>query len=274
MNKTYHFMAGLPRSGSTVLSALINQHPDLYASPQTDLLELLYTLQNKIPNLQGFNAGFLPSGYESVLKQLPNSFYSSIEKPVILDHNRGWGTSYNWNNLRGYLNAYGKVILTVRPILEVLASFVKLANQTEKETQQPPYLNPELYVSHYRNKADAQSDYLMMTNGEIEMTLFSIANLLKNHRDKVLVVWYDDLITKPQETLNSIYRFLELPEHKNNFQQIYSVDKLNDQKGYGIAGLHEIRNKLDNPKTKIENYLSDYSIKKYGNALDFLKPYL
>lgn len=34
-NKNIYFMAGLQRSGATVLSAILNQNPDIYASPSS-----------------------------------------------------------------------------------------------------------------------------------------------------------------------------------------------------------------------------------------------
>ena len=271
MNKTYNFMAGLPRSGSTVLSALLNQHPDLYASPQTDLLELMFTMQTKIPRLQGFRAELLPASYEAVVSEMPNVFYSPISKPVVIDHNRGWGLPYNWDNLSGLLNQQGKVILTIRPILEVLASFLKIAEATEAKAGQPAYLNPELLVSHYRSKQDAQVDYLMTPNGEIDRAIFSIANLLKHHRDKVLIVWFDDLLDKPYDTMHSIYRFLGLPSFGNDFDNIIPADKHNDLAGYEMPDLHKVARKLARPDTDVSRYLSDYAITKYGNALEFLE---
>jgi len=271
MTKTYHFMAGLPRSGSTVLSALLNQHPDLYASPQTDLLEMMFTMQTKIPRLQGFRADLLPASYEAVISEMPNVFYSPVSKSVVIDHNRGWGLPYNWDNLSGLLNQQGKVILTMRPILEVLASFLKIAKATEAKAGQPAYLNPELLVSHYRSKQDAQVDYLMMPNGEIDRAIFSICNLLENHRDRVLIVWFDDLLDKPHDTMQSIYRFLGLPSFGNDFDNIAPADKHNDLAGYEMPDLHKVAEKLARPETDVRRYLSDFAITKYGNALEFLE---
>ena len=263
-------MAGLPRSGSTVLAALLNQHPEVYSSPQTDLIAMLYEVHDKVPTYESFRAGLLHEGYQNVLTSMADNFYAHIGKPVVIDKNRGWGTPYNWENLRGYLNKDGKVILTMRPILEVFASFVKVSQETEKITKRTPYLNNDLWVSSYRDKVDAQVDNMMLLNGEIDRAIFSIANLLKNHRDKVYVVWFDDLTESPQQTMNAIYDFLEIDRYDHNFNNIKEVDKHDDIAGYGIAGLHDVGKKLVKPSTKPEDYLSDYVIKKYENALDFL----
>jgi sulfotransferase len=271
MKKTYHFMAGLPRSGSTVLAALLNQHPDVYASPQTDLLGMLYDLNEQIPNYQSYRAGVLHQGYEDVVNSITDTFYKHINKPVIIDKNRGWGTPYNFDSIRHYVNIDGKVILTLRPILEVIASFIKASQATERLTGSSPYLDNELWVSSYRDKVDAEADGLMKTNGEIERSIFSVANLLKNHKDKVYVVWFDDLISSPQDIMNGISDFLGIDRFNYNFKSIKEVDSHNDFEGYGIIGLHDIKSKLQKPETNPEDYLSEYIIAKYQNALDFLK---
>lgn len=263
-------MAGLPRSGSTVLTALLNQHPDIYSSPQTDLLDLLYTLESKIPTLESYKANLMFDSYDNVIKSLPSNFYSQIDKPIIIDKNRGWGTPYNWDFLSPYLNQEGKVILTMRPILKVLASFIKAANNTKEQTGAVPLYNPELWVSSYRCQSDAQVDALMIPNGELDRAIFSIANLLKNHGNKVFVVWFDDLLDSPQQTLNGIYDFLEVVRHDNDFENIQGVDSHNDLAGYGLVGLHDIKAKLERPDTVVSDYLSQYAIDKYRNALDFL----
>lgn len=270
MQKTYHFMAGMPRSGSTVLAALLNQHPEIYASPQNDLLEILYQIHSNMFDYESYKAGLSLGSYENVLESIADNFYAHIKKPVVIDKNKGWGTPYNWNNLSGYLNPGGKVILTLRPILEVLASFAKAIEKTEKATGYVASINQDLWVTYYRSKEDAQIENLMKVNGEIDRAIFSIANLLKNHRDKVLVVWFEDLIQKPQLTMDRISDFLKISKQPYDFNQIKEVDKHNDMAAYGLMDLHSVNSRLELPDTKPEDYLSDYVIQKYKNALDFL----
>jgi sulfotransferase len=270
MTKTYHFMAGLPRSGSTVLSAILNQNPSVYSSPQTDLVAMLYNLETSIPQYESYKAGLLHQGFASVMHKMADTFYSHIDKPIVIDKNRGWGTPYNWDNLSGYVGKDGKVILTMRPILEVLASFVKVSQQSQKVTKHLQYLNPNLWVSNYRDETEALVENLMMPNGELDRAIFSIANLIKNHRNRVHIVWFDDLLDNPMQTLEGIDKFLGLESFEYNFNKIEAVDKHNDLNAYGIAGLHDVKKKLARPKTDPASYLSRYSIQKYGNALDFL----
>lgn len=270
MDKTFHLMAGLPRSGSTILTAILNQHPDLYVSPQTDLLQMLYTLHKDIPTYESFNAELRSAGYENVLKKLPYTFYEDINKSVIIDKNRGWGTPYNFDNLSKFMNSDVKVILTLRPILEVLASFIRKANKNPNNYIDSAMANTDFFPSYYRNIQDARCDYLMRPNGDIDKSLLSIFNLIKNHKDKVKVVWYSDLISNPDTTLDSIIKFLNLSKFQFNLNSIKETDKHNDINAFGIKDLHTIKSTLSTSKRDPSKVLSDYIINKYKNTLDFL----
>ena len=41
MTKKYYFMSGLPRSGSTLLSTLLNQNPEIYSGPSSPVLGIM-----------------------------------------------------------------------------------------------------------------------------------------------------------------------------------------------------------------------------------------
>ena len=110
----------------------------------------------------------------------------------------------------------------------------------------------------------------MKTNGEIERAILSVSNLLKFHKHRVCVVWFDDLLEFPQDTMDRISDFLGIDRFDYNFKSIKEVDKHNDLDGYQVDGMHDIKNKLEKPSTDPKNYLSDYIIEKYKNALDFL----
>ena len=104
----------------------------------------------------------------------------------------------------------------------------------------------------------------------MDSELFSIANLLKNYPNRVHVIWYSELLKNPQATLNAIYDFLEVIKFDNDFDNIARINQQNDLAAYGISGLHNVRKKLKGSEVNVEDYLSDYIIGKYKNALDFL----
>jgi sulfotransferase len=270
MQKTYHFMAGLPRSGSTLLSALLNQHPDIYASPQTDLLQIMHEVYEMIPRLEAHKAGLFKQAHKNILKSIPDIHYSEIDKPVIVDKNRAWGTPYNMEKIAPILNPDAKVIITLRPFLDVLASVIKVIEKSDKALGTKSLYNENSTIVQYRSQREAQIENAMLPNALFDMALFSIYNLIENYKDRILVVWFDDLMDHPQQTMNEIYNFLELESYTNNFDSIKPVDRHDDLLGYGVLGLHDVASKLQKPKTNPKDYLSDYTIGKYANTLDFI----
>jgi len=270
VNKTYHFLTGLPRSGSTVLSALINQHPEIYASPQTELLEMIFQIQNVMHFSESYNAEIRKPGYQNVIKKITDNFYSDVNKPIILDKNRGWGTPYNMENVMPIVNQNPKIVVTLRPIVEILASFTALCNKNPNNTIDKGLSESDFWPIYYRNYEDARCEYMMRPNGEIDQAILSISNLQQNHKDSSFFLWYEDLVFSPEIKLQELYNFLGTKPFKNNFNNIEETDKHNDMAGYGIKNLHAIKNKISKSKTDYKTILSNSIIKKYENALDFL----
>jgi sulfotransferase len=269
MDKTYFFMAGLPRSGSTLLSAILNQNPDIYVTPSADTSFLILALYKTYQTSESYHSGFAPEGYKNIMAKLPDAFYEHIDKPYIIDKNRNWGTPENIEVAELFADKV-KIICPVRPILEILASFVWLADK-----------NPENFidkfvtdypVSQFRPKNDARCDALMAANHHIETNILSIASSLDpRHQGKFHFVAYDDLVSKPEKVIKALYEFLEIPEFPHRFDNLKWPLMPNEASVYGIPSMHTIRSKIDKSKTKT-SILSEYVHKKYGHVLDFIFP--
>lgn len=262
-------MAGLPRSGSILLSAILNQNPDIYVTPSVDTSFLMLSLFKTAQVSESYHAGFAPEGYRNIMAKLPDAFYSHIDKPYIIDKGRTWGTFENIELAELFVNKM-KIICPVRPILEILASFVRLAeknpnNFIDKFVRNYP-------VSQFRPINDARCDALMAANHNIEMNIFSLASSLHpEHRNKFHFVAYADLVSKPEKVIAAIYEFLEIPKFEHTFQNLKWPILPNEAQVFGIPDLHKIRSEIDVSKTNT-SILSEYVHKKYSHVLDFLFP--
>ena len=261
-------MGGLPRSGSTVLTALLNQHPDIYASPQSHLVEMYYLLEESIYDSEPWKAGLLTENTNDLLASLGNYFYSSIEKPIIIDKNRNWGTPGNVKYAK-ILNENAKTIICLRPIAEILASFVRLANKNPNNVIDIAIKDDDFYGKYYRSIDDVRCDYLMRGNGEIDRSLLAIATLIQNPKN-CHIIWYNDFLLHTQEVLTGVYNFLEVDNFYNNLNKIKQLDKHKDEDAFGIKDLHTISSFIRPSKTNPELLLSPYIMAKYQNCLDFL----
>ena len=262
MDKTYYFLAGLPRSGNTLLSSILNQNPNIYSSPLSPLLDLMWEYSKSYNYLNSIkrNEENKDRGSE-LLSSFSDTFYKDVKKPIIIDRQKDWGTPANLDLIKKYITKTPKIIVTVRDILEILASFISLNSDRLKKDA----MNNNAFVNIYRSTEDCISEYLMQTNGEIDKALVSIASAFSlENKDIFHIVEYNDLVLRPQETMSGIYKFLELPDYKHDFDNIKKIESDNDISLAYPENLHHVRKSLSKSSTSID-ILSDYIKHKYSN---------
>jgi sulfotransferase len=262
MDKTYHFLAGLPRSGNTLLSAILNQNPSIYSTPISPIPGLMWGYQDIC--LDDENIGRNHENTiraESLLSSFLAQFYKDIEKPVIIEREKAWGTPDNLDLIKRYITPTPKIIITVRDILEIIASFVAMDADYVKNN----IASSGNFINNYRSSKDIVAEYLMRPNGDIDRGLLSLASAFYPENKGVFhIVEYNDLTLKPKETMSGIYKFLKLPDYKHDFKNIEKVE-LDDDAKLGLpSNLHDIRKSLSKSKTSTD-ILSDYIKHKYSN---------
>jgi sulfotransferase len=262
MDKTYHFLAGLPRSGNTLLSSLLNQNPIIYSTPISPVPAYLWQWfegSNRIEqihrNVENRNRS------EGVLRDFLNNFYKDVNTPIVIEREKYWGLPHNVELIKRYLTPNPKIIFTVRDIDEILASYLNVMRPVlEKELKESVLCTPE-----YLSLDDAICEYIMAPTKDLDKCLLSLASAFYPENKGVFhIVEYNDLVTNPQETIDKIYEFLELPSYKHDFLNIQKIDR-DDDVNVGLpANLHEVRSTLSSSKTDT-SILSPYIRHKYSN---------
>ena len=269
MDKTYFFMAGLPRSGSTLLSSILNQNPDIYSGPQTTFPNMMLSMYHETQKSESFQSGYNIDGYVNLMKQIPNNFYFNVNKKYIIDKNRNWGTIDNIK-LLDLLSDNVKIICPVRPILEILTSFINLAQENSNNWIDKKIL--DIPSGYYRSLNDARCDVLMSDENSISHNIFSLATALQpEHRKKFHFIRYKDLISNPKETIDAVYDFFEIKKFKHQFENLKWEKMPNEENFFGIKNMHHVEPTIKSSKTDI-SILSEYAKNKYKNTLDFLSP--
>lgn len=262
MDKIYHFLAGLPRSGNTLLSALLNQNPNIYSTPLSPLPTFMYDFSNTANTAeQAVRNDENKIKSEIFLSSFLDNFYKEVEKPVVIDREKSWGTPANLGLVKKYITPTPKIIFTVRDILEIIASFVKMDAQYLKNNA----ADASYYISNYRSPKDLVCEYLMALNGDIDKGLLSLASAFyPENKGMFHIVEYNDLMFNPDETMAKIYDFLEMPYYEHNFNKIEKVEQDNDEAIGLPKNLHDIRKSLSQSSTSLD-ILSDYIKHKYSN---------
>jgi hypothetical protein len=105
----------------------------------------------------------------------------------------------------------------------------------------------------------------MQANGDLDKSLLSLSSAFyPENKGMFHIVEYNDLISKPEETMYGIYKFLELPNYKHDFSDIQKIESDNDAVLGLPKDLHCIRKSLSRSLTSID-VLSDYIKHKYSN---------
>lgn len=261
MNKTYFFMAGLPRSGSTLLKSILNQNPNIHTEPVSPVLELTYYNNQYFSGSEQYLGYPKPKSAHRVTSSIIENYYFDVEKQIIIDHCRAW--SNNIEMIKTFITPNPKIICPVRNVLEVLTSFITMIR---RNSDQISFIDQHLIESGLEINDDNRCDYLMSKNGIVEQALWAQSQAFIRGDDKkhLLMVEYDDLIQTPNETMEKIYDFLELDHYSHNFNHIENTHREIDDQWY-LKDMHHVRSKLGKQSKKPEEVLSDYVLNSYNN---------
>ena len=90
--RTYHFISGLPRAGSTMLSAILRQNPRFHSNVTSPVASLFAGILGQVSVGSEWAAQVDMQKRRALLRGLFDSYYADIENPVIFDTNRIWTT--------------------------------------------------------------------------------------------------------------------------------------------------------------------------------------
>jgi len=224
-SKTLNFIAGLPRSGSNLITAILNQNPEIHGQSISSLHTVLnHTLSSwdAIEQNQVYNNSDAKLG---VMKGIVEGYYNHIDRPVIFDRDFGWVSHIGL--IESILQQPIKMLICVRNPAEIITSYERMRNR-----------NPLFY---------SRVDHTLKGGSSIASRAYHVAGpegiLGICHRnikdavtmgflDRMLFIDYNRYCSNPKSQTKRIYEFFEMEQFTHNFEQIEQHEKYNDQ----IAG--------------------------------------
>lgn len=264
--KKYYFLAGLPRTGNTLLSSILNQNPDLKVSAHSFMCDHVYNTA-----CLEFDERYKNFPDKKSLVNLIEGSFDSYYKDWTANHiiDRGpWGTPSNLYILQNYLRDQPKIIVTVRDIVEILASFIRISPETIMEVHNRQINDGLKFGFSYKEDVEIMCDVLMDPKGTLQHYIFSLVNLLREENKKYLhIVEYNDLVDDTENTIKSIYEFLEIDYYPHNFNYIhqFSVNGVEYDDSLYVKGMHQLKKKIKPKKYEVSDYLPPYLIERYSN---------
>ncbi|MEM7243156.1 MAG: sulfotransferase [Pseudomonadota bacterium] len=234
MARRFFFITGLPRSGSTLLSAILRQNPKLHAgmsSPVGALTSAVRVMMSRNPEIETL---IDDEGRKRVLTGLFESYYSHLPDDVIVfDTNRGW--SIRIPELMALFPDV-KLVATVRDPAWVFDSTEKIIRQ-----------NPLRQSSMVQPGTNMQTRARQMTSSEGFIggplgSLKEAAASPESHR--MLLLEYDALCAAPEKALDAIYQFTGLERFEHDFSWVEYQEEAFDA-ALKTPGLHTVKGPVE-----------------------------
>jgi sulfotransferase len=232
MNSQFRFIAGLPRSGSTLLATLLRQNPRFHARMSSPLARIVSAA---LAEMAGEDGPLVSADRRrAVLRGLFDSYYAEERQTrrVIFDTNRGWGARLP---LLADLFGEVKMICMVRDVASVMDSFEVLVRRNAMD-RSALFLDERERATVY-----SRAEALLLPHRTIGYALASLKEAFYGeHARSVLVVEYDHLVRAPEQTLKCIYRFLGEQPFDHCFDNL-QYDEPGFDAGIATPGLHYVK---------------------------------
>lgn len=242
-SKKMHFISGLPRSGSTLLSAVLKQNPRFHADMSGPVAGLVGSLLSDLSGKNEFAPYIDDSKRNRIIQSVFNEFYADTDAEVVFDTSRAWCARMS---LIKTLYPKGKVIACVRHMPWIIDSIEQLV---QRNVFQPSSIFNYLTGGTVYSRADcvAGSDGMVgYAYNALKEAFFG-----GNATNRLLLLQYETLTSDPEKALHAIYDFIGEPYFKHDFNHI-NFDATAFDKKAGTPGLHTVRSKIDtNQRTTI-----------------------
>jgi sulfotransferase len=235
--KKMHFISGLPRAGSTMLSAILSQNPRFTASMTDPMLDMARSVVQTIQSATGMEEFVTIEKKRAIIESMFQAYYSD-GRDVCFNTNRGWAAHTPmvrsiWPN--------SKIILCIRDISWILDSIERI-NEKNPLSLKGVYGGQDLISVYERTHT------VMNIGGFVNAPLACTKQAIySNEKDMICVIHYDALTKNPENTMRQLYAFLEEPYFNHDFDNVsdnYDPAYVNFDNKLGMNGLHEVKKKV------------------------------
>ena len=193
-NKQLLFLVAQPRSGNTLFASIMNQNPEIAATPNSITLEIIKDLflLKQTDVFQNFPDH---KSLDNVLDIVYDTYYKDWPQRIIID--RGPVTTPgNFELMQKHFKRPFKCIVLLRDLMDVLASYMQWYTE-----------NPDAFPNRFGLQTDEEKLAMIMNkDGAVAKDLEAIKNSY-NYKDMCHYVKYDDMVDNPeQEFKDSLYK--------------------------------------------------------------------
>ncbi|MEQ9425361.1 MAG: sulfotransferase [Cyclobacteriaceae bacterium] len=229
-----HFISGMPRSGSTLLSGILSQNARFHASMSSPVGSLINGILEQTGAGSEFYSFFNEEKRRRMCKAVFNSYYEDVlEKDVLFDTNRMWAARLH--QLVELFDDF-KVICCVRNPAWIMDSFELIYRKN-------PFNYSKMFNANNRHTVYSRCE--SMINGGIVGSAWTALKeaYYGNYSERLLLIDYDLLAQHPEKTMSLLYKFIQEDYSEHDFD---NVEFAHDEFDYslGVKGLHSVNRKV------------------------------
>jgi len=235
MDKKYHFITGLPRSGSTLLSSILRQNPRFHASITDPLATLVKGVIETSQDGPGMKHEVPIERRKNLVRSLFEGYYKDVDKEVCFNTNRAWTLL---SGVTGDLYPDSRMIVCVRDINWILDSF-------EVAHRRNPFSTNTATGGH-TGTVYSRAEALMEDKGIVGFPYVGLKQAITgpvNERNRLMLVEYEMLCKDPEKMMKAIYAFINEPYYEHDFNNVEaSWDEYDAEIG---IKLHDVKKKVE-----------------------------
>jgi sulfotransferase len=221
-------LSGLPRTGSTVLSAILYQNPNIHVEGLSPLCQLMWDMDQSLSCDYCYRCMLSNNKLEfskEIISLTVKTYYKDIDRKIILDKCRSWTFPENVNLIKKYIRKDPKIIVMERDVDEIIKSFLYYAKRQN--------IDIELFK---KQLFEPDSEPLMRPLAGYEYAK-------NNNNGEYFFIDYNDFVENPKKNLDDLYCFLNIEPFDHYFENI-ERGPTEDDILLNHPGLHEVRPKL------------------------------
>jgi sulfotransferase len=228
---TMHFISGLPRSGSTLLAALLRQNPRFEAGMSGPLSGLFGALLGEMSARNEYSVFLDDVKRQRILRGLFDNFYAHRTAEVSFDTSRAW---CSWMPAIARLFPDAKVNACVRELPWIIDSIERLVQRNVFSPSSIFNYSAGGTVYTRANDVAGQDGMVGAPYDALKQACYGA------QQARLLLVQYETLTTDPTKTTQAIYSFLEEPGFEHDFDHVdYDVAEFDERAG--TPTLHTVR---------------------------------
>jgi sulfotransferase len=232
----YHFISGLPRSGSTLLASILRQCPSFHASMMSPLGYSTVALHHSFSPDNETAMFYSEEQRVHMIEAIFDAYYEKEIWQVIFDNNRRWCA---YVGMLAKTFPKSKIICCVRPPAHVVDSLERLV-------QKNPLIISKIFACTPNQTVYERVNSLMAATGLVGYAFHAFREAFYGpHRDRLIIVNYKDLAGNPAHTMRTIHEELGIELFPYNFDKIEQIPGADEFDAImGAPGLHALKPKV------------------------------